>query len=122
MELTDLRHPGGELVKMDEIKQGDQIEFSPMAVAVVMDIAKRLAEDASGAALLIDYGHDFLLPDSLRGIRGHEFVSSLEEPGQTDLVLLHPWRHCASKQLTNPRVSMLTLQLLHVSRLLTKVR
>lgn len=82
-ELTDLQNPGS-IVKMEEIKEGDQIEFSPMSVAVVMDIAQRVAQD-TGGALIIDYGHNSVSSDSLRGIRDHEFVSSLEEPGQTDL-------------------------------------
>ena len=86
MKLSpDLRNPQ-RVVTMGQAKEGDRLEFSPRSVATVLDMAKRLSED-SGAALIVDYGHNGASPNSLRGIQNHEFVSPFKSPGKTDLVL-----------------------------------
>ncbi|OQR92942.1 hypothetical protein ACHHYP_03103 [Achlya hypogyna] len=63
---------------------GDRLEISPTGIALVQDVAARLAEDG-GAALIVDYGRDHPSEVSLRGIQNHEFVSVLREPGDVDL-------------------------------------
>jgi|EP00945_MAST-04E_sp_MAST-4E-sp1_P005566 NADH dehydrogenase [ubiquinone] 1 alpha subcomplex assembly factor 7 len=62
----------------------DFIEVSPVGMAVCEDIAKRIASD-DGAALIVDYGHRFSMESSVRGIKGHDFVSIFQEPGLVDL-------------------------------------
>jgi NADH dehydrogenase [ubiquinone] 1 alpha subcomplex assembly factor 7 len=63
----------------------DRIEISPMGIALIQDMAKRISHHG-GAALIVDYGHNHPSELSLRGIKNHEFVSVLREPGEVDLV------------------------------------
>lgn len=63
---------------------GDNIEISPGSIALVQDMAKRISY-SGGAALIVDYGNDHPSELSLRGIKKHEFVSVLREPGDVDL-------------------------------------
>lgn len=68
----------------------DWLEVSPMADAVVDQIAARLS-DASGAALLIDYGYateDLPAGLTLQALRKHDHVSPLHTPGACDLTWL----------------------------------
>ncbi len=66
-------------------KAGDIFEASPASVAMVGEIAGRLA-DNSGAALIIDYGHGAPgLSDTLQAVRGHQYAEVLDEPGEADL-------------------------------------
>ena len=60
------------------------MEVSPEGMAVCEDISKRIASD-NGAALIVDYGHRYAMESSVRGIKGHEFVSIFQEPGLVDL-------------------------------------
>lgn len=78
-------HDGSAPVTTANAQVGDRIEVSPMGIALAQDIAKRIAQHGGGA-LLIDYGHDRPSELSLRGIKNHEFVSVLREPGDVDLV------------------------------------
>ncbi|KAI8922037.1 S-adenosyl-L-methionine-dependent methyltransferase, partial [Powellomyces hirtus] len=63
---------------------GDRIEVAPDSYAVSNRISRRIKEN-SGGALFIDYGRDYALGDSLRGIRKHQFVDVLSHPGEADL-------------------------------------
>lgn len=47
-------------------------------------IAKRISSDGGGA-LIIDYGLDGIVSDSLQAIRKHKFVNMLDDPGSADL-------------------------------------
>lgn len=75
--------PSGE-VRTAEAEIGDRIEISPVGIALAQDIARRVKENGGGA-LIVDYGHDHPSSVSLRGIKDHEFVSVLREPGDVDL-------------------------------------
>ncbi|HAX90754.1 MAG TPA: methyltransferase [Rhodospirillaceae bacterium] len=60
-------------------------EISPMAIAMVSDIAAHIAA-YGGAALFIDYGYSEAKGCStLQAVSGHEPVNALERPGQVDL-------------------------------------
>lgn len=64
---------------------GTIFESNPGAVAVVADIARRLAVQG-GAALFFDYGH--LTPrtgSTLQAVRAHAKVDPLAHPGEADL-------------------------------------
>ncbi|HVI98260.1 MAG TPA: SAM-dependent methyltransferase [Sphingomonas sp.] len=64
---------------------GAVLETSPAAVAVMRDLAARLAKQG-GAALVIDYGYDGpALGDTLQAVRGHAYVNPFEAPGEHDL-------------------------------------
>lgn len=67
-----------------DAKVGDAIEISPAGIGVCQDMAQRIADDG-GAALIIDYGHDHAMADSIRGIKQHTFVDIFEDPGMVDL-------------------------------------
>ncbi|KAJ7523311.1 hypothetical protein O6H91_18G046300 [Diphasiastrum complanatum] len=69
---------------MEERQKYTDIEVCPGALKLAHDIAKRVGEDGGGA-LIIDYGEDGIISDSLQAIKKHQFVKVLEEPGAADL-------------------------------------
>ena len=68
----------------EDIHEFNSIEFCPAGVGTAQTIAKRIAAD-NGAALIIDYGNADTVSSSIRGIKDHQFVSALQEPGLIDL-------------------------------------
>ncbi|KAI8585330.1 S-adenosyl-L-methionine-dependent methyltransferase [Geranomyces variabilis] len=68
----------------NKYKVGDRIEVAPDSYAVSNRIAKRIKE-SGGGALFVDYGRDYALGDSLRGIAKHDFVNVLSTPGEADI-------------------------------------
>ena len=67
-----------------DAKEGDTIEVCPEAGILIQDIIMWL-EDTKGSALFIDYGNNYAAENSLRGIKNHQFVSYLQEPGEIDI-------------------------------------
>jgi len=64
---------------------GSLIESSPASVAVVRDLAARIAKQG-GAALIMDYGYDGpALGETLQAVRGHGYANPFEAPGEVDL-------------------------------------
>lgn len=68
----------------EEIAKLSQIEICPRAMDLTQTIAKRIGSDG-GAALIIDYGINGIVSDSLQAIRKHKFVDILDNPGSADL-------------------------------------
>ncbi|XP_020597293.1 protein arginine methyltransferase NDUFAF7, mitochondrial isoform X2 [Phalaenopsis equestris] len=68
----------------EEIAKLEQIEVCPKAIEVTQQIAKRISADGGGA-LIIDYGKNEIISDSLQAIRKHKFVNILDDPGSADL-------------------------------------
>lgn len=67
------------------VEPGQIVEISEQQAIFGRDVAVMLAE-ASGAALLIDYGRDKPGPgDTLQALHRHTKVDPLEHPGATDL-------------------------------------
>lgn len=62
----------------------DAIEVSPAVIGLVSDLAQRIKKNG-GAAILIDYGQDGPYESSLVGIKNHDFVDVLSDPGKVDL-------------------------------------
>ncbi|CAI5486086.1 unnamed protein product [Closterium sp. Naga37s-1] len=69
---------------MEERAAAVHVEVSPIAVKIALQITERVARDG-GAALIVDYGEDRMISDSLQAIRKHEFVNVLDAPGSADL-------------------------------------
>ncbi|KAF0853045.1 mitochondrial Complex I (CI) assembly protein NDUFAF7/MidA [Andalucia godoyi] len=67
-----------------QAKEGDAVEVCPAGVSIAQDFAKRIGQHR-GAALIIDYGEDHPLTDSLMAIRKHKFVDLFDNPGSADL-------------------------------------
>ncbi|MGY8985602.1 MAG: class I SAM-dependent methyltransferase [Sphingomonadales bacterium] len=66
-------------------KEGDILEVCPPALYMMGDVANRL-KSFGGAALIIDYG--YTKPgagDTIQAIKGHNYQSVLENPGETDI-------------------------------------
>ncbi|CAI2173420.1 1297_t:CDS:10 [Funneliformis geosporum] len=63
---------------------GDRIEISPDSWNMIQKISNQISK-FGGAALIIDYGQDFIQNDTLRAIKDHKFVHSLSSPGNADL-------------------------------------
>ena len=68
----------------DQLKVGDEIEISPLALSTIEYISKRVIA-SRGAVLLIDYGEQFTQGDSLRAFKKHKQVSLYSEPGAVDI-------------------------------------
>lgn len=66
------------------IKEGLIIEASPDVCAFMQKVALTLDRE-SGSALFIDYGHNHINYQTIRGIYHHKFVDILTEPGNVDL-------------------------------------
>ncbi|PNY17001.1 NADH dehydrogenase [Trifolium pratense] len=68
----------------EEIAKLNQIEICPKAMDLTQTIVERISSDGGGA-LIIDYGLDGVVSDSLQAIRKHKFVNLLDDPGSADL-------------------------------------
>ncbi|XP_021865037.1 uncharacterized protein [Spinacia oleracea] len=68
----------------EEVDKLNQIEICPQAMELTESISKRISSDGGGA-LIIDYGRNGVVSDSLQAIRKHKFVPILDEPGTADL-------------------------------------
>ncbi|CAL5367947.1 unnamed protein product [Camellia sinensis] len=68
----------------EEIAKLDRIEVSPKSMELTQTIAKRISSDGGGA-LIIDYGLNGVVSDSLQAIQKHKFVDILDNPGTADL-------------------------------------
>ncbi|XP_057541015.1 uncharacterized protein LOC130818808 isoform X2 [Amaranthus tricolor] len=68
----------------EEVDKLNHIEICPKAMELTGAISKRISSDG-GAALIIDYGLNGIVSDSLQAIRKQKFVPILDEPGTADL-------------------------------------
>ncbi|XP_044468292.1 protein arginine methyltransferase NDUFAF7 homolog, mitochondrial [Mangifera indica] len=68
----------------EELEKLEHIEVCPKAMELTNTIAKRIGSDGGGA-LIIDYGLNGVVSDSLQAIRKHKFVSIFDNPGTADL-------------------------------------
>src|SRR5204863_499689 len=65
-----------------------ETETSPPSLAMVAELARRLATQG-GATLILDYGHDRPgTGDTLQAVSGHAFADPFEAPGSRDLAAL----------------------------------
>ena len=69
-----------------DAKVGQIVESSPAQQAVAADIAYRIVRQG-GAALLIDYGDETSLGDTLQALKRHGKLAPLECPGEADLTV-----------------------------------
>lgn len=77
----DIRERG----RRREAEVGETIEVCTHGMSAMEQIARRMLESGKSASLIIDYGKDEHMKDTLRGIRGHKFVHPLLSPGDVDL-------------------------------------
>lgn len=76
---------GGFVRPAFDVAPGELIELSDQQAAFGRDLG-RLVSEATGAALLIDYGRDRPGPgDTLQALRRHAKVDPLATPGEADL-------------------------------------
>ncbi|KAG9154503.1 hypothetical protein Leryth_014961 [Lithospermum erythrorhizon] len=68
----------------DDLAKLDHVEVCPKAIDLTQTIAERIRSDGGGA-LIIDYGLNGLVSDSLQAIRKHKFVNIFDNPGTADL-------------------------------------
>ncbi|XP_037413082.1 protein arginine methyltransferase NDUFAF7, mitochondrial-like [Triticum dicoccoides] len=73
-----------EWASPEELEKVEQIEVCPKAMEISEQIADRISSDGGGA-LIIDYGKNGIVSDSLQAIRKHKFVHILDDPGSADL-------------------------------------
>lgn len=68
-----------------EAAPGAIIETSPAGVAVMADLASRIAAQG-GAAIVIDYGYEGpATGETLQAVRAHRYANPFEAPGEQDL-------------------------------------
>ena len=65
---------------------GQIVETSPAQFAQAADIAHRLVHQG-GAALLIDYGDEVGIGDTLQALKAHAKLGPLDRPGEADLTV-----------------------------------
>lgn len=70
--------------RLADTGEGDMVETSGASRAIASQIATRIA-DHGGAALIVDYGEQRSLGDSLQAVRTHAKVPPLTRPGEVDL-------------------------------------
>ena len=70
--------------RLEDTKDGDVIEESPLSAPVIAEVGQRIA-DHGGAALIIDYGDWRSLGDTFQALKAHQPVDPLGEPGAADL-------------------------------------
>ncbi|WP_099826176.1 class I SAM-dependent methyltransferase [Oceaniglobus indicus] len=68
----------------DTVPDGGMVETCAPATALAQDIGQRI-DRFGGVALIIDYGSDWSLGDTLQAVREHRQVGPLEAPGSCDL-------------------------------------
>jgi NADH dehydrogenase [ubiquinone] 1 alpha subcomplex assembly factor 7 len=68
-----------------EVPMGETVEICAHGMAMMENLAKRMVDCSKAALLIVDYGKDEHMKDTLRGIRGHKFVNPLLSPGEVDL-------------------------------------
>jgi SAM-dependent MidA family methyltransferase len=67
--------------------EGTIVETSPASLAIVRDLAQRLAAQG-GAALIIDYGHGRTSAgETLQAVKAHEYADPWVAPGESDLTV-----------------------------------
>lgn len=65
--------------------RGDIVEVNAVGMQTMELLMKRMIDASKAACLIIDYGKDEHMHQTLRGIRGHRFVDPLLSPGDVDL-------------------------------------
>jgi len=71
----------------DKLKTGDMIEISPHSQKIMTDISE-LVSISRGNALIIDYGEEQALTNSIRAIKDHKYLSEpemLRNAGKADI-------------------------------------
>jgi NADH dehydrogenase [ubiquinone] 1 alpha subcomplex assembly factor 7 len=66
-------------------KLGDAIEINAVGMQHMEQIMKKMIDCNKAAALIVDYGKDDHMSNTLRGIRNHKFIDPLLSPGDVDL-------------------------------------
>ena len=70
--------------RLRDTRDGDIVEIRPAASAIAADIGARIAE-FGGLALVVDYGGQHSLGDTLQAVQAHGSVPPLTDPGMADL-------------------------------------
>ena len=70
--------------RLEDTRDGDIVEFSPMGESIAAEIGGRIAKHG-GTALIVDYGDWRSLGDTWQAVKGHEATDPLAEPGLADL-------------------------------------
>ncbi|OWM73974.1 hypothetical protein CDL15_Pgr022245 [Punica granatum] len=68
----------------EEIANLEQVEVCPKGMDLTQKISKIISA-YGGGALIIDYGLNGVVSESLQAIRKHKFVDILDDPGSADL-------------------------------------
>ena len=82
--LSDQVSPESLAERLNDARDGDIVEIRPAADAIAGEIGARIAE-LGGLALVIDYGGERSLGDTLQAVRDHKSVPPLTNPGMADL-------------------------------------
>lgn len=101
--------------RLPDTVPGEIVETCAPASVVVGQIAERIAA-LGGAALILDYGDAPSRGDTLQALRGHAFISPLEEPGLADLTAHVDFAELA-RAASPCRVTRLTPQGVFLERL-----
>ncbi len=96
-----LMHPGKEILfnlENEELDEGCMIEVSKTTQDIVCYISKHIQKN-SGAALIIDYGKEGNIGNTLQAVSKHRYSNPLSSPGQKDLTSFVDFRAIKTKAL-----------------------
>ncbi|WP_439822940.1 class I SAM-dependent methyltransferase [Roseicitreum antarcticum] len=82
--LTPAAPRAGLAHRLQNTRPGDLVEICPALPGIVSAIADRIARHG-GVALIVDYGDEVSLGDTLQALRHHAADDPLAHPGQADL-------------------------------------
>ncbi|MEQ8897847.1 MAG: SAM-dependent methyltransferase [Roseovarius sp.] len=100
--------------RLEDTRDGDIVEFSPVGESIAAEIGGRIARHG-GAALIVDYGDWRSLGDTWQAVKVHETTDPLAEPGLADLTAHVDFEALA--RATPSRYSRLTPQGVFLERL-----
>ncbi|MYA86883.1 MAG: class I SAM-dependent methyltransferase [Boseongicola sp. SB0662_bin_57] len=82
--LSDPVSPESLAGRLGDTRDGDIVEIRPAASAIAGSIGERITE-FGGLALVVDYGGQRSLGDTLQAVQAHRSVPPLTDPGTADL-------------------------------------
>jgi SAM-dependent MidA family methyltransferase len=98
------------------VESGTRIEISPVGLKLIEDITYRVGK-SNGVALVIDYGSNHSISDSLQAVENHKYAHALSRAGLADLtahVDFNQLRHAAQRTIDkfqlNARIENLITQ------------
>ena len=113
--LSDITHLNALESRLEDTRDGDLVEYSPLGEMVAGEIGRRICRDG-GVAMIADYGDWRSLGDTLQALQDHKIEDTLKSPGAAD-VTAHVDFEAIAEAASPARHSKLTPQGIFLERL-----